>query len=398
MSETAAPSKPRRGRVIFSATLTFVVLAGVAFALMRTAPQPQAILAELPPLTVEAHTVVRRDLTPLTVYTGRLQPKRSTSLRFEVVGQLRERAVEPGMVVAEGDTLLLLDDRDFKDQARTANAELALEESRIESDRVQLEQTRRQRDLQVEEVQRYRQLGERSLLSQSALNAAEQKLATIETQVAQLQHAVATAEQRLELKRTRADRAARDLERTRLTAPFEGRINTVEVEVGDRITGEQTVVTLVDVAALDFYVEVDGQTAAALQLQQTVEVEINEQIHTGSLIALQTDPDSRTFTHAVRIRIPGSAAFPGQLATARFKLPTLKNVLAVPIEAIRVDPGGQSIYRIEGQRLERLEVTLGPRVDQWQVIEAALEAGELIVARDVAAMSVRRTVQIRNPS
>ena len=377
-------------------SITVLGLFGLAtYTLVATAPQPEAILTDLPSLTVEAYTVARRDVTPSTAFTGRLQPRRSAALRFEVSSQLLQREVEPGMTVSAGDTLLVLDDRDFKDRERTAEAELRLEESGIERDRIQLEQAIRHRELQREEVARHMRLGERSLLSQSSLNAAEQKLTELESRVAELTHSVDTGEQRLALKQAKFDQARRDLARTRLTAPFDGKVNTVLAEVGDRITGDQTVVTLVDVSELDFYVEVDGATANALELNQEVTVKTGDREYPGILIALQTDPDPRTFTHALRIRIPGNRAAPGQLAVARLPLPVLRNALVVPVEALRVDAAGQAIFRIEGQSLQRIGVTLGPRMGAWQVVESELKEGDRIVARDAAAMDVRRSVRVR---
>lgn len=366
-----------------------------AYALVATAPQPEAVLTDLPSLTVEAYTVARKDIAPHATFTGRLQPRRSAALRFEVSGQLLHRAAEPGITVSAGDTLLILDDRDFKDQVRTAEAELRLEESGIERDRVQLEQATRHRELQREEVTRHTRLGERSLLSQSSLNAAEQKLTELESRVAELTHSVETGGQRLALKQAKFDQARRDLARTRLTAPFDGRVNTVLAEVGDRITGDQTVVSVVDVTELDFYVEVDGATALALELNQEVTVKTGEEEHPGILVALQTDPDPRTFTHAVRIRIPGDRAAPGQLAVAQLPLPVIRNALVVPVEALRVDAAGQAVFRIEGQSLQRIAVMPGPRVGSWQVIESELEEGDQIVARDAAAMDARRPIRVR---
>lgn len=366
-----------------------------AYALVATAPQPEALLTDLPSLTVEAHTVARRDITPHATFTGRLQPRRSAALRFEVSGQLLRREVEPGVTVAAGDTLLVLDDRDFRDRERTAEAELRLEESGVERDRIQLEQATRHRELQREEVARHVRLGERSLLSQSSLNAAEQKLTELESRVAELAHAVDTGGQRLALKQAKFDQARRDFARTRLTAPFVGKVNTVLAEVGDRITGDQTVATLVDVSELDFYVEVDGATAHALELGQEITVKTGEREHPGVLVALQADPDPRTFTHALRIRIPGDRAAPGQLAVARLPMPVLENALVVPVEALRVDAAGQAVFRIEGQSLRRIAVTPGPRVGAWQVVESVLEEGDRIVARDAAAMDVRRSVRVR---
>ena len=377
-------------------SITVLGLFGLAtYTLVATAPQPEAILTDLPSLTVEAYTVARRDVTPSTAFTGRLQPRRSAALRFEVSSQLLQREVEPGMTVSAGDTLLVLDDRDFKDRERTAEAELRLEESGIERDRIQLEQAIRHRELQREEVARHMRLGERSLLSQSSLNAAEQKLTELESRVAELTHSVDTGEQRLALKQAKFDQARRDLARTRLTAPFDGKVNTVLAEVGDRITGDQTVVALVDVSELDFYVEVDGATANALELNQEVTVKTGDREYPGILVALQTDPDPRTFTHALRIRIPGNRAAPGQLAVARLPLPVLRNALVVPVEALRVDAAGQAVFRIEGQSLQRIGVTLGSRMGAWQVVESELKEGDRIVARDAAAMDVRRSVRVR---
>ncbi len=366
-----------------------------AYALVATAPRPEAVLAELPSLAVEAYTVARKDIAPQATFTGRLQPRRSAALRFEVSGQLLQRAAEPGVAVSAGDTLLVLDDRDFQDRVRTAEAELRLEKSGIERDRTRLTQATRHRELQREEVARHVQLGERALLSQSSLNAAEQKLTELVSRVAELTHAVETGAQRLALKQANFDQARRDRDRTRLVAPFDGRVNTVLAEVGDRITGDQVVASVVDVAELDFYVEVDGATAGALELNQAVTVKTGAEEHPGVLVALQTDPDPRTFTHAVRIRIPGGRAAPGQLAVARLPLPMIRDALVVPVESLRVDAAGTAVFRIEGSSLQRIAVTPGPRVGAWQVIESELEEGDRIVARDAAAMDVRRPIRVR---
>ena len=393
-------SRPRRSFPSIRARFLPVVVLGVfglgAYALVATTPQPEPVLTDLPSLTVDAHVVARRDITPSVTFTGRLQPRRSAALRFEVSGRLLKREVEPGMTVSAGDALLVLDSRDFKDRERTAEAELRLEESGVERDRALLKQALRHRELQREEVARHRRLDERELLSKSSLNAAEQKLVELESRVAELTHSVDTGEQRLALRRAKLDQARRDLSRAWLTAPFDGKVNAVRAETGDRITGDQTVATLVDVSELDFYVEVDGITTQALELDQEITVKTEGREHPGVLVALQTDPDPRTFTHALRIRIPGDRAAPGQLAVARLPLPVIRDALVVPVEALRVDSTGQTAFRIKGQSLQRVDITPGPRVEAWQVVESGLKEGDLIVARDAAAMDARRSVRVRS--
>lgn len=152
---------------------------------------------------------------------------------------------------------------------------------------------------------------------------------------------------------------------------------------------------LVDVSALDFYVEVDGSTASALQLGDSLAVETSAGPVAGSVIALQPNPDTRTFTHALRVRIPGDGLLPGQTARIRVPLPTLRQAWVVPTEAVLASTGGKTIFRITGDRLQPVPVRLGPRVGNLQVIEGALAEGWQIVSRSVAALDPGRQVQAR---
>ena len=390
-----APSRRLLARPFVQATLALAVFLLGAAVLFATSPEPERNLEELPPLVVSTVPLERRDMTPMASYAGRLQPARSAALRFEVTGRLEARSAEPGQAVSTGDVLLALADGDFRDRLRTAEAELRLERSRIERDRERLRQATLRRDLQKREVASSRDLGKRDLLSESAINTVEARLAEIESRVVELRHDVDTADLRIAQKEAAADQARRDLSRARLTAPFDGHVNTVVPEIGDRITGAEVMLELVDVSALDFYVEVDGSTASALQLGDSLAVETSAGPVAGSVIALQPNPDTRTFTHALRVRIPGDGLLPGQTARIRVPLPTLRQAWVVPTEAVLASTGGKTIFRITGDRLQPVPVRLGPRVGNLQVIEGALAEGWQIVSRSVAALDPGRQVQAR---
>jgi hypothetical protein len=65
----------------------------------------------------------------------------------------------------------------------------------------------------------------------------------------------------------------------------------------------------------------------------------------------------------------------------------LEQALVVPNTAVLLDEGSAYVFRVADQRLERVAVELGPRVDRQQVLAAGLQAGEAVVVRDVAALS-----------
>ncbi len=371
--------------------LTFAALIGgtllIVILLLVTRPEPGTELSEARPLKVLVVPAVRTTLAPEERVTGRLQPVRSAQLAFEVGGRLAERLVEPGVAVAAGAPLLVLDRGDLADLAAEAEAQYQMELASVERDRALLKLAQRNRRLQADEVGRIESLGERSLASRSQLDAARQRLLQLQAEEAQLEYAVTTAEARLTLKRAARDRAARNLERAALAAPFEGTVNSVAIDIGDTVRINEAVLELVDTTELDLYVEVRSEVAANLALGQPVTVDVDGRRLEGRVQALQKDPSRETNTHALRIRIPGETALSGVLASARLDLVPLRDVVTVPATAVVNIEGQSFVFELVDGRLERRPVVLGRRVDGVVAVRDGLQAGALVVARDVAVLA-----------
>jgi RND family efflux transporter MFP subunit len=236
-------------------------------------------------------------------------------------------------------------------------------------------------------------LGEDALVSKSRLDETRIKLIQLESEVAQLGSSVASAESRLALRETARNRAARNLERTQLPAPFAGTVNAVHAQVGDYVTPSQAVVNLVDAASLDLYAEVRGDVAQSLAPGQMVPVTVEGMQIPGEVIALQIDPDPETFTHALRVRIAGDRARPGQVAQVQLPLHARHRVTAVPSTAVLYDEGTAYVFRLNSDTLQQVEVRTGARVNGLQVVLQGLAASDRVVTRDVAALSHGQRVQ-----
>jgi RND family efflux transporter MFP subunit len=371
-----------------------LALAGLIILLLLTRPQPATVLQTQTILPVRTTTVTTHELDPVETVSGTLEPMRKAQLHFELNGQVRERHVEPGQAVAAGAALLALDAGDYQDALDSAESRLELEVRSIARDRELLELAQRNRMLQEGEVRRLEQLGKDSLVSRSLLDEARGKLLGLESEVARLRTSVATADTRLALLRAERNRAARDLVRTRLDAPFAGIVNAVSAQVGDYVTSSAAVVELVDVSALDLYVEVRGELARALSQGQQVGVTVDGRQHAGRIVGLQIDPDPVTFTHALRVRLTGEGLRPGMVAQAELPLGRLAGVLAVPVTAVLQDEGRSYVFRVREGALQRVAVGTGRRVGDLRVVQDGLQAGDVIVTRDVAALSDGQQVQV----
>ncbi|MEE9342122.1 MAG: efflux RND transporter periplasmic adaptor subunit [Gammaproteobacteria bacterium] len=370
----------------FKQLLVLLVLTGVTATLWFSRPEVELELRALTPVSVSVGQPQRVKLQPTEKVSGYLRPARKVALPFEVSGHVVARHVEPGQSVKQGDILLELADGDFQDAVIQAKASVSEIRDSQTRDKRLLELARESRELQENEITRLNSLMERSLVSPSNLGDAKSLLAIRLAEEARLQSSVNIAPQRLSAKQAALDSARRNLARTQLKAPFDGRVNAVQADVGDYAGATQQAIELID-NQLDFFAHVRGEVARSLKLQAAVTVNVGGVLHEASILAVQPDPDPTTFTHEVRLRLPVEEVRSGISAEAVLPLQVQTSVLVVPVTAVIQEEGNAFVFQIVQDKLQRTIVTLGDRSGQQQVVLQGLTEGQTIVIRDVASLA-----------
>ena len=371
-----------------------LALGGLVALLLLTAPDKAPELQQVAVPGVRVAAVGLHDLVPTEIVSGRLDPARRAEMHFELSGQVHSRPVEPGQQVPQGELLLSLAAGDYEDALAEAEARLTQESRDIERDRELLTLSKRNYALQKNDLDRLNKLGADSLVSDSLLDEERIKLLSLQAEVARLGSSVASAGSRLALRQAERNRAARNLARTQLLAPFTGSVNRVEAQVGDYVTPSEVIAELIDTSSLDLYVEVRGNVAQSLQQGDSVAVVVGDMELPGEVIALQIDPDPVTFTHALRVRVAGDSVRPGQVAQVRLPLRRLREVTAVPVTAVLYDEGETFVFRLNGDRLVMTAVELGERVGNLQVVQRGIDASDHIVTHNVSALSDDQQVRV----
>ncbi|MEX2523984.1 MAG: efflux RND transporter periplasmic adaptor subunit [Gammaproteobacteria bacterium] len=366
--------------ILFSVAIVIVLL------LVLTRPESKAELQPYPSPVVDFTAVEQQDVRPFVIKTGRLQPARKAQLRFEVSGRVVERYVEPGQHVVRGEPLLRVDEGDYRDTLLDIEARVNQERQAIERDRKLLELVTQERKLQQREVERLEQLGRDALSSKSAYDEAMRRQLQYEAEEARLRYSVETAEARLQSRSAELNRALRDLERTRLTAPFDATVNAVELEVGDYVTTGQAAIELVQLDSLDLYLEVTSILASSLSLGEKVDIHVGDETRKGLIIALSADPDPVTNTHPLRIRTERDGLLPGLIARVELPEPFISDALLVPVTSVLQEGGNAYVFRVDDNRLVRTRVDLAKRFRGHWIVDG-VEAGARIVKDDVAALA-----------
>jgi RND family efflux transporter MFP subunit len=190
-----------------------VVALGVAGAavLISARPEVETQRPDLPAPLVRVMTVKTEDLELRVLTQGTVAPRTESTLLPEVVGRVvsASEAFEDGGFFEEGEILLTIDPRDYELAAVRARARVAEAQVRLEREEEEAKVARRE----------WESLGEGEPTG----------LALREPQLAE-------ARALIEAARADLQAAELDLERTRVRAPYAGRVREKLVDVGQYVT------------------------------------------------------------------------------------------------------------------------------------------------------------------
>lgn len=341
--------KPRQGaspvfRVlqVLQAPLVVVLLAFAACASEAPPadpPPPEGVLVRTALPSVEE--VVDRAVLPAD-----LLPFRRAVLAAEVRGTVESLPVEEGQTVAAGQRIAEIDTRAL--EQAVAEAEALFRQAEAQSQRAE------------------RLFAKRSITQKDLTDA------TTDRDVAEVRLASARL----------------DLTKSRVTAPWPGRVAKRRVEVGDYVVPGQPVVDLVDVSRLKVRAPAPASDIPYLRRGAPAEVRVDAlpgETFPGHVVRLATelDPQARTLDVEVEIPNPEGRLKPGMLARMEIPRRTLPRALLVPLEAV-LDLGQQQVvYVVEDGVTHRREVELGPVSGQRVVVASGLSAGERVVVEGV---------------
>jgi HlyD family secretion protein len=192
------------------------------------------------------------------------------------------------------------------------------------------------------------------------------------------------------------EQAQRRIDNSRLVAPWTGVVTAVNIVQGAPATPGQPAVHLSDTTKFHLSVQVDEVDIAGIQPGQTVRIEIDalpDAPLTGKVT--RVSPASNTsqtggVSYSVWLDIDPTDAslLTGMSATATIIASTRQDVLLVPNRVVQLEreTGRTFTERVVGEDLQRVEVRLGLRDDQFSEVREGLEEGDVlaIVSRSSA--------------
>ena len=276
---------------------------------------------------------------------GTARALRSVTLYAAAAGEVAAVRIAPNARVEKGEVLLELD-------------------SRSEALAVELARVRVKSAGQL--LSRYERMSKGAAVSRSALLDARNALEEVTIALRQAEVAL-------------SDR--------KVVASFDGFVGVTEIDVGDRIGTGDAITTLDDRRTLLVAFDIPELFLGLIPIGHPVQVATwgeQERPIEGAIVDLgsRIDPASRSFVARARVINDGDRYRPGMSFAVTLDVQGKRYPL-VPEIAVRYGAQGAFVWVVRAGKATRVDVRVVQRQDATVLIDAAIEAGELIVVEGI---------------
>jgi RND family efflux transporter MFP subunit len=372
---------------------------------------------------------------------GTVRARLHADLAAEVGGRVihRPEHIDPGVAVAAGELLLQIEAEDYRERMEAAEraaealeaqlSGLGVEEQRLGE---QIEEAQEQIRLAEWEMAQLEQAMAGAASSQIEMVRLRGSLSRLQTERSRLRQQAemlpsrrAALRAEIAARRNDAEVARRQLERTRVAAPFAGVLQTFEANIGEMVQAGQRIARLVDLSRIEIPLRIPASAQGDVRLGDTATVRTAGGPRDGAWparvarIAPEADPQTRTVTVFLEVEQPAPSAgtslaastsllMPGRFVRAdlRGEAGAGEPLIVIPRRAISDDwtwvavaaEGGavraqprqvRVLYHIEA-RFPELEAS----ETQWAVIGEGLAAGERVIVTNLDELAPGVRVEV----
>ncbi len=349
-------------------------------------------IARKPPSVAAANSVLDA--------SGYVVARRQATVSSKVTGKVIEVFVEEGMRVEKGQVVAKLDDA-------TQQAQLSLVRAQAESARAILDEIEAQLRIARLDRDRFRDLADRNLTSESSLDSAEATYDQLTARLETGRENVKVAERNIEL-------AEDSLSNMTIKAPFAGMVVSKNAQPGEMISpisagGGFTrtgICTIIDTNSLEIEVDVNEAYIQRVEAGQPVSATLDAYSDwhiPAEVIAIVPTADRQKATVKVRIgflerdeRVLRDMGVKVAFLGTEMPAATSVEVQGVMIagEALRSDASGDFVWLVQNGTVEKRFVQIGGQRDRAQVlVVSGLSLGDTIVRSSDAPLIAGQSIK-----
>ena len=286
--------------------------------------------------------------------TGSILANEEVEIRAEVAGRITSINFQEGTMVSKGELLVAINDSELQAELK----KLQLDEKLAQDD-----------------VYRKEKLLEMKAVSQEELDIARSRLGVIGADI--------------ELVRSRLDK-------TRIYAPFTGRIGLRYVSPGGYISSSNLITRIQQIDPVKIEFSVPEKYLSAIKTGQDIQFNLagSDSLFTGTVYAVEPriDPSTRAFSARARCTNPEALLVPGAFAKVSIILNKISEALVLPSDALIPDIRGEKVFICKNGKATSVYITTGIRTESEVQVTEGLHPQDTVITSGL--LSIREQMSV----
>jgi len=380
--------------------ILIIIIAAIIFFIRENPPQSKrGKISKAPQMTVATTTITPQNYQVIVQSFGTVKPRTQSVLFAQVSGQINKvsKQFRAGGFFEQGDILIQLDDRDHRAEVKIAQASLMSAQQSLQEESARVKQAEAD----------WKRLGNGQTPNALVLRQPQYEAAKAQ---------VLSSEALL-------DKVKLSLERTKIVAPYAGRVLKKNVDIGQVISSNTQLADIFAVDYVEIRLPIKNKDLSLMKLPEEYrnaheqsETEDNkgsmisnviissdlmgEQVWQGKIVRTESaiDEVSQQLYVVAQIIRPydseynqGAQIKMGQYVTANITGRTVENALVIPSSAIYQ---GSYVYIVQDGLLMRKDIQLGWQNGTESIITQGLNAGDELVLTSLGQVNSGTPVAI----
>ncbi len=349
---TAKQRRARRKKQIIYGSIGLLLLCIVASIIWSKREKP---------IPVTTEKAIRKTILQTVSATGKVQPETEVKISPEVAGEIIELPVDDGKQVKKGDLLVRIRPDSYK--ALVEQQEAAISAAKATNLQQKATMLKTEHDFK-----RAEDLFNKKLISEQEFNGAQAAYDVAKNTYEGSLHEIERAE-------AGSSQARDQLSKTTIYSPIDGTVTVLNSKQGERLvaTGQfagTEVMRVADLSHMEARVDVNENDVVNVKLGDKTEVKIDaygdrkfhgavyQIANTGKTTGAGTQEEVTNFEVKIRIEDTDVTLKPGLSCTAEIQTNEVKDVVAVPMQAVTIRTGDSNL---SPEELEKKKQKLAQR-------------------------------------
>jgi membrane fusion protein (multidrug efflux system) len=288
--------------------------------------------------------------------SGSTEANEQVQIRSEVTGLVRNLYFQEGTTVQSGQLLLQIDDSELQ---------------------AKLNQTQTRELLSRDNERRAALLLEKEAISQQEYDVAQADFKTAQSEIQLIQTQIA---------------------KTRIKAPFSGRIGLRAISVGEYLTPNTVVANLVSINPIKISFSIPEKYSREVHTGQDITFSVagSDRSYAASIYAIEPSVDASTRTVQVKARTQNDQGeiVPGSFARVELPIRERENAILIPTEAVIPIQNGKQVFLFKNGKAQLASIETDERTGSDIIVTSGLTVGDTVLTSGIMTLKAGMPIKV----